>query len=293
MRVTDRMMFDLASLSAGQARSRLEEATRQTATGLRVEHPEDDAAAAGGIALQRAQAERQGALSRAMDSANDELVSADVALEGVGNVLSRARELSIQLANPIYSAADRSAASKEVDGLFQQAVALLNTKSGHRYLFGGFQDAAPPFTAAGAYVGDTGVRQVEVAPGALMNASVRADVAAKGVGGGVDVLATLQSLSTALSTNSVAGVQTALGSLDGGISQIAQARSEVGGHQAVLDAASAAARAGKVDAETRLSHLADADAIASATSLAQAERALDAALTASAKGFRLSLLDKL
>ena len=43
----------------------------------------------------------------------------------------------------------------------------MNTQEAGRYLFGGNIDRTPPFDAAGTYAGDTGVRQVEVAPGLL------------------------------------------------------------------------------------------------------------------------------
>jgi flagellar hook-associated protein 3 FlgL len=293
MRVTDRQLFENAAREAQSARSRLEAARRETSTGLRVEHPEDDPGAASLIAVTRPQADRERAITRAMGTAFDELGSADAALSGVGDALSRARELAVQLSNATYSANERAGAAKEVEGLLATVIGLMNTKAGHRYIFGGFKDDTPPFTQTGAYAGDTGVRQVEVAPGVLVDASVRADVAVSGVGGGVDVMALLQTLSTALSSNNVAQIQGTLDGLDTGIEQIAFARATVGSSQAVLDAGTSAAMTAGLAAETRLSNLADADLLGASARLAQAERALEASLTASARSFRLSLLDKL
>ena len=294
MRVTEKMSFESAARGAAAARTRFEEAPRQAATGLKVEHPEDDPAAAGLIARHRHQVDQTAALTSAMDAANAELDTADGALDGIGTDLSRARELAVQLSNATYSANERAAAAAEVDGLFKHALGLLNTKAGHRYLFGGFQDDAPPFDATGAYLGDTGVRQVEVAAGVRLDASVRADVALKGVGGGTDVLGVLQALSAALSANNVAGVQNSLTGLDAGIGQVALARGELGGHQSVLDAASSATRVAHVDAQARLSGLADADAIDAATALAQAQQGLEAVLAALGKTLNgPSLLDRL
>lgn len=294
MRVTETMRFDTAARGAAEARSRFEEATRAASTGLRVEHAEDDPAAAGLIARHRSQVDQTDALAKAMDAANAELTTADGALDGVGADLSRARELAVQLSNATWSAPERAAAAAEVDGLFKHAVGALNIKAGQRYVFGGFKDDAPPFDAAGNYAGDAGVRQVEVAPGLRLDASVRADVALKGAGGGTDVLAQLQALSTALATNNVAGIQGSLTGLDAGIDQVATARQQLGSHQAVLDVASAATKAAHVDSQARLAGLADADSIDAATSLAQAQQALEAVLTALAKGLNgPSLLSKL
>lgn len=293
MRVTNRMLSDNAAKYAGAARERFEAASREAATGLRVQHPEDDPAAASLMARTIAQAGRDGAIDKALGAASDELQAADTALDGVGTALSRARELAVQLANATYDANQRAGAAEEVNGLIKDVLGRLNQKVGSRYVFGGFQDAAPPFDAAGAYLGDTGVREVEVAAGITLPASVRADVALKGVGGGTDVLATLQALATALSANNVAGVQASLDGLDAGIAQVARARSEAGSHLNVMDTARAAAQAAKTDGQATLSHLADADVIDAATRLTAAQQALEAALSAAAKTFQPSLLDKL
>lgn len=293
MRVTDRQLFQNAAREAQASKSRVEAARREVSSGLRVEKPEDDPAAASLIALTRQQGDREDALTKAMGAAFDELRSTDGALSGVGEALSRARELAVQLSNATYSANERAGAAKEIDGLRATVIGLMNTKAGHRYVFGGYQDDAPPFTQAGAYVGDTGVRQVEVAPGVLVDASVRADVAVSGVGGGVDVLALLQTLSTALSANNVGQIQGTLDGLDTGIRQIALARSTVGSSQLVLEAGTTAAMTAGLAAETRRANLSDADLIGASVRLAQAQQALDASLTAAAKSFQLSLLNKL
>jgi len=293
MRVTNRLMSENAARNASAARERFELASREAATGVRVQHPEDDPAAASLMARTIAQAGRDGAINQALGAATDELQAADTALDGVTSALSRARELAVQLANPTYDANQRAGAAEEVNGLLKDVLGRLNQKVGSRYLFGGFQDAAPPFDAAGNYLGDPGVREVEVAPGITLPASVRADVALKGTAGGVDVLATLQALATALSANNVAGVQASLDGLDTGIAQVARARSEAGSHLNVMDTARAAAQAAKTDGQTKLSHLADADVIDAATRLTAAQQALEAALSAAAKTFQPSLLDKL
>jgi flagellar hook-associated protein 3 FlgL len=172
-------------------------------------------------------------------------------------------------------------------------VAALNTKQGDRYLFGGDLDDQPPFDGTGGYHGDAGVRRIELAPGMSQQVSVRADVAIKGAGGGTDVLATLQSLQTALQNNDTAGIKTTLDALDKSVSQVAEARSSAGLSMNALDAAVSAGTLAR-DGETRqISNLQDADVVDSATKLALAQRALEASLSASAQSFKLTLLDYL
>ena len=289
MRVTDRMIYDNASLWTGNARSQVEAATETASTGLRIVHPGDDPAAAGQVTVHQQAQARADAIAKSVQAASGEFDSAESALAAVGNAVARARELAVQLSTSTYTAAQRSAAAGEVTGLFNEAVAALNTKVGNRYLFGGSKDSQPPFDSTGAYQGDTLVRQVEAAPGVLQNASVRADVAAKGACGGVDLLTTLQSLATALAANDVTGVQGTLDNLDKSTAQLATARATAGADQSALDQAHSIALAASTSEKAAVSHLQDADIIASATQLQLALRALQAALQASTASFQLSL----
>jgi flagellar hook-associated protein 3 FlgL len=297
MRVTDRMMFERATREGGKAKEALDLATQRLSTGARFSHPGEDPAAAALVALARARAERLDAVSRAAARASDELVTADAALSEVTAGLARARELAVQLSASTYAASERAAAAKEVRGVLSAAVASLNVKVGNRFLFGGTADAAPPFDASVpgtvTYAGDAGVREVEIAPGVRQAASVRADVALKGAGGGTDVLATLEALAAALEANDPAAIRGTLDPLATGTDQLARARGELGALMATFDAAVAAGEAGRDDARIEAAHLSDADPIAAAKDLAFAQRALEAALTATAKGFQLTLLDKL
>jgi flagellar hook-associated protein 3 FlgL len=293
MRVTDSMLFRHAVQDAGAARSRLEAAIGPASTGKRVTKPGDDPAAAGLVTLAGAEAVRADAIGTAAQRAGDELASVDGALNDVTNVLSRLRELATQFGSAGYSAAQRATAAGEVRSLQAQLVSSLNVQVAGRYVMGGTLDGQPPFDAAGNYTGDANVRQVEVAPGVLQDASVRADVAIKGAGGGSDVFATLTSLQTALLANDQAGVAATLTPLSTATDQVSVARTQVGTSMAAFDAAAATSRSVRDAARTQASHLTDADAIDANTALAHAQLALQASLSATAQGFKLTLLDYL
>jgi flagellar hook-associated protein 3 FlgL len=293
MRVTNQMIFDFATYSIDQASARSEQATEVASTGIRVQHPWDDPTAAGQIVTNQANASQFDVISTAVGRASDELQLADTSLSGVGNILTRASELAVQLSNSTYSAGDRAGAAAEIQQLFNQAVGDLNVQSGNRYLFGGNKDGTPPFDPSGNYNGDSAVRQVQVAPGVYEDASVRADVAIKGVGGGVDVLGTLSSFAAALGSNDVTQIQAAVGSLSQALTQVSTARSQLGSNMSVIESAQSVAQARSAAAQKQVSDLSNADVFDSTTKLAQAEQALNVTLTASAKSFQLTLLDKL
>lgn len=293
MRITDQRIFQDASTFTAKARQADEAAQAQVSTGLRVQHAGDDAAAAGLMVSHGLAEARLSAIASGATSASAELASADNALQGVNDALLNATQLATQMANDTVSPSQRSSAAAQVTQLSATIVGLLNTKDGSRYLFGGNQDSKPPFDSTGAYLGDTGVRQVEVAPGVMQPASVRADVALKGAGGGVDVLAALSKLQAALTSNDAAGISASLTALKAGTDQVSQARAAAGISIGTLTAGARIATTQR-DAQTAsITALGGADEVQAASSLALAQRALEASITASAQAFQMTLLNKI
>jgi flagellar hook-associated protein 3 FlgL len=293
VRVTDKMIFDSANGRSAKAREGVDTATREMSTGLRVSHPWDDPTAAAGVVRLKSSGDRSQAIAEMAGRVVNELNAADDALGGMNEILDRARTLAVEFGNGTYGAEERAAAATEVDGLLQQTLTFANARFGGRYLFAGFKDATQPFDTTGAYAGDDGIRRAEVAPGQFEDASVSGSKIFKGVGGGVDIFAALTSLKVAMQGNDQTGVQTSIASLDTSIDQITQGRAKAGTGINVFDTAQSAATAAQAADQKAAANLSDADVIASASKLALAQRALDASLTASAKSFNLSLLDKL
>ncbi len=293
MRVTEKTIFDTAARNSGVMRDRVQRAVEENSTGLRVKHPWDDPGVTAPIIGHRISIKRQEALATTAERTNDELLAADAALNNITETLSRARQLAIQLANDTYAATDRTVGAEEIRTLFRDAIGAMNTQVGNRYIFAGFQDDAAPFAQDGTYLGDSGIRQVEAFPGVMQTTSIPGDVLARGAGGGPDFITGINDLITALSTNNVAGVQGTLDILDQGIEHLSLARAQLGAGYNTLTVAADTAR-GVVNTEkATISRLAEADTFEAATKMALAQRALEAALTASVRSFDLTLLNKL
>ncbi len=293
MRVSDGYMYDLANRRLMRSRAESTIVGGQVSSGKRVEMPWDDAGAAGLITRFAQDKARQGAMQSAADRASGELGAVDSSFQQIVTDLTRAQELAVQLSNDTYGASDRAVGGVEVQQLFQSVVSQLNVKFGDRYLFGGTADQAPPFDASGNYLGDTNTRRVEIAPGVLQDASIRADAAFRGVGGGLDVLTSLTNFSTALSTNNVVGIRAAVQELADGVKQVTVSQSRAGAMMNVFDVASSTARINGDTATDARSRLEDIDIFDASTRFAAAERALEASMSASAKSFKLTLLDVL
>jgi flagellar hook-associated protein 3 FlgL len=293
MRVTNRMIFDAAQSQMASARERVDEASRRVADGQRVVHPGDDPAAAGIIVSHRVALGRYQAIDRAVARASEEAQVADGAMQSVSTLVARARELATQLGNDSYSASERTSGAQEIRSISGQIVQLMNTTVAGRYIFGGNIDRTPPFDASGNYTGDTVTRQVEVAPGLLENASIRADQALKGVGGGVDVFAALNDLANALAGNDGASVRGSLTALGSAGDQVAASLTNLGGILSSFDSARSIGEVAKDSVQKVLSSESEVDVFEAATQLAAAQQALEASLALAAKSFNVSLLDYL
>lgn len=291
MRVTNRMLYEAAQAQTASARDRVHRATERLATGQRVVHPGDDPAAASIIVSHRAAIERYKTIDRAVERADEELQVADGVLQSSSALLARARELAVQLGNDTYSASERAAAATEIRGISAQLIQLANTEVAGRYIFGGNTDNAAPFSALGVYSGDATVRQVEVAPGLLQNSSVRADQVFKGVGGGVDVFAALDSVATALDANDGSAIRASIPSLETSSDQVAAALTEVGSMLQSLSSSRTISQAAKDSVQRVLLSEGEVDTFEAASELANARQALEAVLLASSKSFSLSFLD--
>jgi flagellar hook-associated protein 3 FlgL len=301
VRVTDRLVFHTATLETGRARDAAQQAQELVSRGTRIQHPGDDPAGSGLMVTFNMSSERFAAISSAAAAASDELSAADGALDGIGTALSRARELAVQLSNSTYSAEQRAGGALEVTSLMTQIVSNLNTRFGNRYLFGGNEDGSPPFDATvdptdptfGNYLGDDGVRQVEIAPGVLQQANVLVGSMSADSADPTSVLKTLQALQAALQANDPAAVQATLDGLDDGIKQVSTARSQAGASMNAFDTATSAAKTASGDDKTRANKQGDVDLVESSIQLQATQTALQASLAATAQSFKLSLLDYL
>ena len=290
MRVTNSMIYEAARSQTASARDRAFEAQQQVVTGVRVVHPGDDPVAAGIMVSYKMSIDRLGTIDKAVTSATSELQVADGTLQGVSDLLARARELTVQLGNDTFSASERANGATEIRGISAQIAQLMNTQVAGRYIFGGNSDRTPPFDSAGAYLGDSATRQIEVAPGLLENSSIRADQALKGVGGGVDVFAALSTIATALSNNDGLAVRASIANLTTGGDQVASALTQAGVMMDGFQGAQTAGAVAKDSATKVLASETEVDVFEAATQMAAAQHSLEATLAATAKGFEMSLL---
>lgn len=100
--------------------------------------------------------------SRNIDYAKTQLHATDKALEQLGDILIKAKEIAIAQASDFYGEGIRKNVANEVYQLRNQALSIANKRIGQRYIFGGFKSLDKPFTPDGKYHGDKGHVTVEI-----------------------------------------------------------------------------------------------------------------------------------
>ncbi len=277
MRVSDATFYRNNKTHIGKAAGRLAKAQEMTLTGRRAMRPSDDPVHVARAMKERAQELRSDQRSRSVTAGKAKLDTQDQALGDLGEVLRRAEELAVQAANDTLNANDRAGIAREIDELRQSAIALGNAQVGGRFVFGGFNDDAPPFDGAGAFTGTNDVRELEVGDGLRIADGVTA-ATAFGLGGATDVFAVLEDLRVALDADDEANIVAGITAVRNANSGVATARAQVGGRQRAFDTADAVAARVKEDALRRQQELVGIEQTDAITELQQAQTAYQAAI---------------
>ncbi|MBI2896543.1 MAG: flagellar hook-associated protein FlgL [Deltaproteobacteria bacterium] len=277
MRVTDTMLFEAQRRRLGDARNTAAGAQERASTGMRVSRPSDDPLAASLARRETARIARAESSLRAADAGRILLDAADSALDQVGTLLARAREIAVQAANDTLGAEERRGAAREIEQIRETVIALGNTEASGSYVFGGYIDGSPPFDAAGNYLGDGQVRRLEVAPNVLLETGVSATTTF-GVGVGTDVIATLETLRVALDANDAPTIVLQLDELSAANAQVQEARSSLGASMNAFDVARSAATLAKERATSDRKRLVEVEPLDAYSDLARAQQALEAAV---------------
>ena len=151
------------------AQARLQKTQEALATGKKVNAASDDPVASAQITAVRAELSRLEVMQKNVNTAYDELAMTESALSSAEDLISRAREISVQGANSVLGAEDRAILATEIDAIRDQLFKLANTQSPMgEYIFAGHATDRPAFADnEGNYEfqGDDGQRNLNIAAG--------------------------------------------------------------------------------------------------------------------------------
>ncbi len=299
MRVTNFSISDSAVLNLSALRGQVDAAQQQISSGKRFTEASADPAAAHGVMQNQSQLRAVTQYQRNVGLATSRATLEESALNQLGDILTRARELGIAQATGTASASTRSAAGTEISQLLAQAVNLGNSKDGADYLFGGTSSSTAPYTidttgasATFAVSGQpTGVRAVQIGSGQQLTPTH--DGATVFGTSSAGPLKTLQDMAAALASNDVPRLQSLIGEANAAFDKVQSQLGEVGARASQLQLADSNLSSLSQQLQASTSTLQDVDVEAAITMLTSRQTAYQAAMAATSRILNLSLTDYL
>lgn len=288
MRIATRTLFETMERRIQQLTEGLNTVNEKLSSQKKINRPSDNpvgAATAIGYRNLLSQVDQYG---RNLNTGKSWMNSSETAISQSQDMVVRAKEIAVQMANGTQSAATRSNTAQEVGHLLDQAISLANTRVGGKYIFAGYRTGTPPFVKSitGAdYNGDGNDFQVAIGKDETLavgrnGRTVFMDSA---------LFATLGGLKLALETNDVTGIQQSLNGLDGALDHFNDQLADVGARANRLETRQGILQTMTLDIKEQLSEVEDADIAEMSIELKQVEMAYQAALMTTARVGNLSL----
>jgi len=267
--------------------------TEKLSTGKRLNRPSDDPLAALKSTIFESQGRRVEQQKRNMDSARNTLVTSEAVLGEANTTLFRVKELAIQSLSSVMNGPDRAFMGAEVAQLREHLRSIANTKSNHRYIFAGFQSNQEPYSAAGAFQGDTNFTEVEIGDGLRIESTLSGGRPfGDGTANTVDTFRILDDLEAGMLAADENATQTAFEELETSIEQIITSRQHLGVQLTKLSSAESINEYLQERIPQILSEQQDTDFAEAVSELTLVENSLKATLAASSRMLQsTSLLD--
>lgn len=305
-RVSTAQLYDFATSAMLRKNAETQQTQRQLSSGLRVEKPSDDPAAA---ARSLAYSEDVAGLSqdqRNITAAQSRLDLAEDALGQATELLYRANEIAIGSANEPRSNDELKASGQEIRQIEQELMRLANTRdSSGEYIFAGYKSQKPAYSMNDAtgkitYSGNRKTREVQISPTTSIEMTIPGPQAFGN--DGKSIFASLERLADTLEKGDSLGqsksevsrkVRKEMGNIQVGVDRIATARADVGARVRALNDTRQTNSLFSVGAQTHRSRAQDLNYAQGASTLALESNALQATQSSFAKVQGLSLFNYL
>ena len=290
--------------NVGKQQSQLTDLRSRLASGLRVDKPSDDPAAAAQAERARTRQARLDAETRMIDAARTTLQSAEGAMGSGIEELQTARELILAAANAPLNDGDRAGLAVQLRGTLGNLLAIANRENGNgSYIFGGAGTAEVPFVQAGCvvYQPQTGVQETASLPGlpVTQDGSDAFMTIPDDAGGTRSVFAALEAAAAALENAGLSSEQrnaeltSSMKGIDGSLDRLSMARTRIGESLKIIDSRKALNEVDSINLEQRLGELIDLDYAKGLAQFTQLQTATEAAMQTYASVARLTLFNYL
>jgi flagellar hook-associated protein 3 FlgL len=145
MRVTQNMLTQNLLFNLSQSNKSMEKYQEQVSSGKKITKPSDDPVTAVRSMFYRSSLNEIDQFKRNADDGISWMSTTDDALDEVGSVLQRVRELTVQGINGTNNESARQAIAAEINQLKEHLGEVANSQIGGKYIFAGSDTKNPPF----------------------------------------------------------------------------------------------------------------------------------------------------
>lgn len=149
MRVTTKMLSQSLINNVNTNLNKMEKYQNQLSSGKIINRPSDNPVATSRLLVAQSALKAQEQYSSNMKESANWLDTVDGALDSVGNILQRAREIAVTGASGTLASGSMGALADEIDNMVAELVQTANSSYADRYLFGGGKTGRPPFEITG------------------------------------------------------------------------------------------------------------------------------------------------
>lgn len=291
MRIADNTSYLTFMRDLQRTQQQYLEAQMQVSSGMKVQKPSDDPAAASDIIRLSGEQAEDDQFGRNLSTTKSRLSAADVVLDGVETMVERARELGL---TSLGNLTNTSATRAEIEGLREQLVTAANATHQGRYIFGGSVTTSKPFVKESdgsvTYEGNSNAVSLQVGRDITLQAQLPGEEVFGAAG---DLFKTMSDLLSALSAGNHDDTAAQVKKLEQFSATVSTARSRIGGYINVADSLSSQISAAGLSRTKELNDVQAADMAQAITQLTLSQTNLQATLAVGAKIAQMSLLDYL
>ncbi|SPF54665.1 Flagellar hook-associated protein 3 [Candidatus Desulfosporosinus infrequens] len=206
--------------------------------------------------------------------------------------LQSARTLAVQGANGTLTTSDQADLADQVNQIASQMQTLANTQVGSNYIFSGTAANQPLLPTDGS-LSQANEAPVNFAVGNNISINIAVDGTALYGDNDTGIMATLTSLSTALTNGDTDGISTAITNLDTNIANVTSQAADLGARTNRITAISNQLSASSTNLQQNLSDTQGIDMAKTITDFTYEQNTYNAALAVGAKIIQPSLIDYL
>jgi flagellar hook-associated protein 3 FlgL len=299
MRVSNKQMVSVVKSDLFRNAEQLLKAQEKVATRKLINRPSDDPIGMGKVLDYRKTLSSIDQYNNNITSAKNRTEFTDTLLENLHDLVDQAKRIVTEHSNQTDPEL-RQGAAQQVEGIYDQVLAIANTKYGDAYLFAGHKTDAQPFTKAADYTatyhGDSGQINVIVGEGAQVRVNLTGNEVFTGVGvtNGTNVFDDLKGLKDALEADPfvASAVSNLADNLAKGVNQVEGAAVSQSITYRRLETTENHWEKFKNSVVNMLSKIEDADLASAIVELQAQETAYEVSLATAAKMFnKRSLID--